>query len=224
MRVLLRAATMRGAVGFYGLVVGFLVGKIVDLPLGKPSPNDLYTFFKDQGSLIAGGLAVGAAWMTVRGTMRAAQREIEAANRQISTTLMLERRREASQQVAFAGAMEIALQIVLREVEGARELVQQTIDNRDASRGLLARKSFSRTGFEELRTASISIGGVMPPFFLNLDNAIATFADPARGMGNLTSDLDEVVRLATNLKGYAEAGHRRSIRILTETQAAVGAP
>jgi hypothetical protein len=56
---------------------------------------NLAQFLYNWQTLIAGVLAVLAAWRTIRATVESANREVDAAQRQIETTIRLERLRAA---------------------------------------------------------------------------------------------------------------------------------
>jgi hypothetical protein len=99
-----------------------------------------YDFCRDQGSILAGLLALLAAlvttwviWRTSRRTIEAtkssAEREISAAQEQtkvaqdqIATTLRLEQRRLAREEWAFAVTMEAAMNLVINDAIAAVEL------------------------------------------------------------------------------------------------------
>jgi hypothetical protein len=69
---------------------------------------NLPQFLYNWQTLIAGLLAVGAAWRTIRATTESADREVKAsqeqtavARKQIETTVQLEGRRDAGEALAF---------------------------------------------------------------------------------------------------------------------------
>ena len=103
----------------------------------------LYEFLRDQGSLIAGVLALIAGILAYRAgvtqakaTMDAADREIAAtkeaisaaqeqtrvAQGQIAVTLRLERRRAAQETYGFLAMLEAAMGTVLEDIEASREI------------------------------------------------------------------------------------------------------
>lgn len=103
----------------------------------------LYEFFRDQGSLIAGALALIAGIIAYRAgvtqakaTTEAADREIAAtresisaaqeqtrvAQEQIAVTLRLEHRRIAQETYAFLATLEAAMGTVLDDIEAARAI------------------------------------------------------------------------------------------------------
>lgn len=187
MKAFLRSATMRGATGVYAGLVGFLIGKAVSLRLGGPCPADVYTALKDQGSLIAGLLAVGAAWMTVRGTMRAAERQIAAAreqtaaaHRQADVVLMLDRSHTMNRDIAFALSMASAVSIVLDEVMDALNFAAQVNGSGGLGFAYKSRRAIKKIGFDELRAACIQLGGNLVAEFLNLDSQISRLSGKTR--------------------------------------------
>jgi len=120
------------------------------------SPPWHYTTFWDWldhwQTLIAGVLAVLAAWRTIRATVRSADREIEAsqaqtavAQKQIETTVRLERERVLSEDKAFRVMLEAAMARIIAEADWAKETYPQyvgqaqgaSIDVKDASRDAL---------------------------------------------------------------------------------------
>jgi hypothetical protein len=77
-------------------------------------------------TLIAGVLALLAAWLTIRATKRSADREVEASQAQTETTVRLEKERVASEALAFHAMLEAAMKRVLDEADWARKTYAST--------------------------------------------------------------------------------------------------
>lgn len=110
-------------------------------------------------TLIAGSLALVAAWLTIRDTNRSADREIKAsqaqtavAQRQIETTIRLERLRAAREGFAFHAMFDAAMGRVLADAADARTKFRGPGPNLH-SEAYFARTRFSRKAFAELRGA-----------------------------------------------------------------------
>jgi hypothetical protein len=85
-------------------------------------------FLYDWQTLVAGFLAVLAAWRTIRATVKSADREVAAsqaqtavAQTQIETTIRLERDRVADEARAFRTMLEAAMMRVLSEIVWAKK-------------------------------------------------------------------------------------------------------
>jgi hypothetical protein len=159
----------------------------------------------DWQTLIAGGLALFAGVVTVWGTLRAAKRQVKAANdaadreikaasdtanRQITaaqeqtaaaqhqTGVMrdMERRRIAREGYAFYAMLEAAMGAVIDDAQAARQLFPGT-PGPDTPQAFRARQRIKRAGFTELRGAFLRIGGPLTEKFLRLDTEIANFAE-----------------------------------------------
>jgi endonuclease/exonuclease/phosphatase (EEP) superfamily protein YafD len=103
--------------------------------------------FYNWQTLIAGLLAVLAAWRTIRATTKSADREVAAsqaqtavAQKQIATTLRLDRQRVAREVYAFQATIWAAMEHVLLEASEAESIFP-------------ARRGFSKGAFPELRAA-----------------------------------------------------------------------
>jgi hypothetical protein len=135
-------------------------------------------FFYDWQTLIAGVFAVLAAAGTIWATIKSASREIDAsqaqtvvAQRQIETTLRLERIRAAREGYAFSALLEAATGQVLVEAAEAKELWTTS--------GVLAvtavRQCFKKSAFSEIRAACVRQGGHLTAEFLDLECEIDSF-------------------------------------------------
>jgi hypothetical protein len=149
-------------------------------------------FFYDWQTLIAGLLALAAAWLTIRATKRSADREIAAsqaqtavAQKQIETTIRLEQDRVASEARAFRTMLAAAMDRVLAEAERAKETYPQyvahaqgaSIDAQGASRdAYFVRQCITKGAFAELRAACVRRGSALTGAFLDLEREIDSFA------------------------------------------------
>ena len=127
----------------------------------------LYEFLRDQGSLIAGVLALIAGILAYRAgvtqakaTMDAANREIAAnkdaisaaqeqtrvAQRQISVTLQQERRRIAQETYGFLATLDAAMGTVLQDVEASRELFANQAQHGSSPMAYTARQRIKEDG------------------------------------------------------------------------------
>jgi hypothetical protein len=136
-------------------------------------------------TLIAGVLALVAAWLTIRATKRSADREIAAsqaqtavAQKQIETTVQLERERELSEAQAFRAMLAAAMTRVLDEAAWARRTYHGVLATPDGVTvdALTVRQCITKGGFAELRAALIRRGGVLTALFLDLEREIDSFA------------------------------------------------
>ena len=228
MKVFLRSAVTRGAVGLYGFAVGAVVGVVIGRPLGLPGDLTVYKLFQEQGSAIAGVLAVGAAFYTIRAMRETASSEIAAANaqtraaqRQTEAMLLLERRRVAQESLAFAEMVEVAAKIVLEDLANARLRI---VDSQPpAFAAYLARTSFTRTGFGELRPGCVRLGGRLAEQFLHTDKAIEWLSSKVNTpefigvVENVADELALVDVAASALRDEALGGIARCKKLLVET-------
>jgi hypothetical protein len=149
-------------------------------------------FLYDWQTLIAGILAVFAAVGTIWTTISSANREIAAsqaqtavAQKQIETTVDLERMRDASEALAFHVMLEAAMRRVLDEADWAKgaypHIVGQaqgaSIDAQGASvDAFTVRQCITKGAFAELRAACVRQGGPLTGEFLYLEGEIDNFA------------------------------------------------
>jgi len=138
-------------------------------------------FLYDWQTLIAGILAIFAAAGTIWATIRSAGREIKAsqaqtavAQKQIETTVRLERRRAASEALAFHAMLAAAMARILAEADSAKKtypgiLTQTTGASVDA---LAVRQCITKGAFAELRAACVRQGGSLTGEFLDLEREI----------------------------------------------------
>src|ERR1700722_12477387 len=128
-------------------------------PMSDPPPWHFTTWLDlvdHWQTLFAGVLAVLAAWRTIRATTQSADREVKAsqaqtavAQKQIETTLRLERLRVAREGFTFHAMFDAAMARVLAEAADAKTF-SGTGPNLEA-RAYIARTRFSKNAFNELR-------------------------------------------------------------------------
>jgi hypothetical protein len=138
-----------------------------------------HLFYKWQ-TLTAGLLALAAAWMTVRATIKAADREVDAAREQTSaaqkqteTILRLERQRLAREARGFFEAFYAAMGIVLEDVAAARKLSEGNIDSSTACK---IRQRITKELFANIRNSLLRFGEELTAPFLRLERSIDLFA------------------------------------------------
>ncbi len=136
-------------------------------------------------TLIAGLLALVAAWLTIRATRPSADREIEAsqaqtavAQKQIETTVRLERMRDEGEAHAFRVMLEAAMTQVLAETAWARSVYPQLLTQTAGSSvdALTVRTCITKGAFAELRGACVKRGSPLTGEFLYLEGEIDNFA------------------------------------------------
>jgi len=198
-------------------------------------------FLYDWQTLVAGILAVFAAVGTIWTTISSANREIEAsqaqtavAQKQIETTLRLERRRAASQDYAFHATIWAAMERVLLEASEAKNIfLKLNLSERATKQAYEGRQHFSKGAFPELRAACVRYGGRITRDLLELESEIDKFASQteegeqfASGrfaqLGLHAGFLDQLGQIedkATYLRGKAVAGMERANAVIAETEA-----
>jgi hypothetical protein len=200
--------------------------------------------FDHWQTVIAGFAALVAAWLTIRATKRSADREIEAsqaqtavAQKQIATTLRLEKRRIAREGYAFCAMLEAAMGRVLAEAAEANDILNphHQVAGATVSREAYdARTHFTKTGFDELRGACVRYGGLTTAEFLELESKIDDFAShymEAQGTNalqqaaivrfGLHADFQDhlavIETIATHICEEAAAGMKRANAVIAET-------
>jgi hypothetical protein len=191
-------------------------------------------FLYDWQTLIAGALAVLAALRTIRATVRSADREIKAsqeqtavAQKQIETTIRLERRRAASEGYAFHAMLEAAMGRVLAEATEAESIFasanQQSVSSTTAYE---ARQSLTKSAFDELRSACVEHGGNLTAKFLDLEGEIDKFKqwearqnEVRKGLhAGFQQQLDLIEAKAKTLRREAGAEMERATIVIAETE------
>jgi hypothetical protein len=148
---------------------------------------NLPQFLYNWQTLIAGVLAVLAAWRTIRATTQSADREVKAsqdqtavAQKEIETTINLARKRDETEFDAFRTLLEAAMTRVLAEVAWAKKTYPQFVPEREAGvsspEALAVRRCITKGGFAELRSACVTRGGPWTREFLYLEGEIDNFA------------------------------------------------
>ena len=194
---------------------------------------NLPQFLYNWQTLIVGVSAVLAAWRTIRATTQSADREVKAsqaqtavAQKQIETTLRLERLRVAREGFTFHAMFDAAMARVLAEAADAKTF-SGTGPNLEA-RAYIARTRFSKNAFNELRGACLTQGSGLTEKFLELETRIADFASQAKdGKGDpngLLFQLGAIEDKARHLHEEAVAGMERARVVIAETEAEAPAP
>jgi hypothetical protein len=147
-------------------------------------------------TFIAGLLALGAAFHTIRQTRRIADRQIEASGedarkviaatreqieatfRQTETTENLERKRDASEATAFAAMVEAAMSRVLDEAAWAKRTYPNILTQEmgSSAEAFVVRHCITKGAFPELRAACVRRGGLLTFNILDLEREIDSFA------------------------------------------------
>jgi hypothetical protein len=192
-------------------------------------------------TLIAGGLAVLAAWRTIRATTESADREVEAgqaqtavAQQQIETTLRLDRGRVAREGYAFCAMLEAAMGRVLADATEANRFFSLGSEPDAASvPAYKARQCFTKGAFSELRGACLTHGGRLTTEFLELESEIDNFALQWEAPQNevrvglhagFRKQLAVIEAKAKHLREEAVAGMERARVVIAETEAEAPAP
>lgn len=205
------------------------------------SPPDYAGVLKvlyDWQTLITGILALIAALATIRVTIKAANREISAAQEQtrvaqeqIAVTLRVERRRIARESYAFFAMLEAAMGAVVEDIEEAGKIFAAEPQRLgESTLAYEARQRVKKTAFADLRSACLRLGGRLTTPFLRLDKAIDDFTaewitvpsagDPIRKGTNagLVIQLHTLKLQADSLREEADSGMKRCTAVLAETQ------
>ncbi|GEM_PF-6947054 len=208
----------QGLVTAYGFIVGGLIG--------EADMHGLYKVLEDQGSLIAGGLAIIAAVMTVKATQASADREVAAAQHQIKTTLILEKRRLAREGHAVNVLVHQAACIVLQDLDDANDHMTRYRRPQTES-AWYARHAFSRSGFDEVPTLYTYLHGEVVSLFLNLKRATDRFESRSYIHGNgdrigeihsLRSELAIIQDIAIRLRDLSQSHIKLCLEELAATQ------
>jgi hypothetical protein len=154
-------------------------------------------FLYDWQTVIAGVLALIAAFGTVWVTRHTANKQIAASReeadrviaatrdqtgatvKQTETTVRLERERDASEATAFAAMVEAATSRVLDEADWARRTYPNLLTPQKAGaspEAFVVRNCITKGGFAELRAACVRRGGVLTFNILDLEREIDSFA------------------------------------------------
>ena len=173
-------------------------------------------FLYDWQTLIAGILAIFAAAGTIWAAIRSAGREIRAsqaqtavAQKQIETTVRLERRRAASEALAFHAMLAAAMDRVLAEADWARKIHPQIFAQKAAGvsdEAVAVRRCITKGAFAELRAACVGQGGSLTGAFLDLEREIDSFAAPSRSQAGLVEQLTLIETKAAELRQKAVEG------------------
>jgi hypothetical protein len=154
-------------------------------------------FLYDWQTVIAGVLALAAGILTVVVTMIIANKQITAsrkeaakviaatraqtavAQKQIDTTVRLERMRDASEIEAFRAMLQAAMTRVIPEAAWARKTYPQLMTPQTAGASpdaLVVRHCITKGAFVELRAACVRRGGFLTRELLDLEREIDSFA------------------------------------------------
>jgi hypothetical protein len=119
-----------------------LCGAGIATACGYPPSKNIYElkepfrqFIDHWQTLIAGVLAlaagVGAVWATIKSANReiaAAREQTKAAQRQTAVAREIERRRLAREGYAFHAMLEAAMEAVIEDIQAARQIYHQLLD------------------------------------------------------------------------------------------------
>lgn len=192
----------------------------------------IYEFFKDQGSIIAGILAVAAAYGAIRETRHAAERTVAVAQDQIATTRRIERRRIARESYAFYATVEAAMAGVVEDVEKAwQKKADGDVSGPKSVTAYEIRQGIRKHAFDELRSAFLRLGGLLTSDFIGLERTIDEFASKCSTLGvppappmrigenaGIETGLNGISGRAKALREKASDGMRRCMDVLNEDQ------
>ena len=205
--------------------------------------------FDHWQTVIAGVLALVAAFGTIFVTGRIASRQIAAAReeadrvieatraqteatfKQTEATVRLEDLRNAREALAFYVMLEAAMARVLAEAARARRtylpILTQTAGM--SLDGLVVRQCITKGAFGELRAACVRQGGDLTGEFLDLEREIDSFAAQGNSPAGLTEQLALIERKADALREKAYERFSGSVAApgpfaTAEAEALIGAP
>ena len=147
-------------------------------------------------TLVAGILALLAAFVTVVATNIIARRQIAASREeadrviavaheqtwvtaeQTRTTERLQKMRDASEAKAFRAMLEAAMARVLDEAAWAKKIYPQLLTQTAGAsvEALIVRQCITKGAFAELRAACVRQGSPLTSYFLDLEREIDSFA------------------------------------------------
>jgi len=194
----------------------------------------LYDFLRDQGAIIAGLMALIAAYLTIQATQDAASREIgvaqeqiKVAQQQIDTTARIERRRIARESYAFYATLEAAMASISEDIGRAHARAAGSgLSGSGSPTAYEIRRSIRKPAFVELRAAFLRLGGQLTSAFLALDKEIDEFRSrcyrlPTAGEPNwmgenagIMEGLNCIDGQAKSLRQEALTGIERCMRVL----------
>lgn len=187
--------------------------------------NGFWQFAYDWQNLAAGLLALAAGFVAYRG----ARDQANVAKDQIALSQKTERRRMVREGYAFAETLRASMALVIEEADEARKLVPSLCndDAGDSPQAYDARRRITKTGFADLRTAFIRLGGELTEPFLRLDALVNHFGAQWFTQKGVTSDavprgrhralrdeLERISKLATCLMDEAIKERERCKKIL----------
>jgi hypothetical protein len=191
--------------------------------------NGFWQFVYDWQTLGAGLLALAAGVGTIAVTRVAARGQIKVTRDQIVQSQNIERRRIARETYAFAETLRASMELVVEQAKDARSLVPNLVDSPQVYD---ARQRIKKTGFGDLRTSFIRLGGELTEPFLRLDAEIDHFASQWFTRSGTTTDtvrfgkqhrfeesLERIVKLANALAEAAVRERERNKQILEITAA-----
>lgn len=126
-------------------------------------------------ALIAGGGTICATKYAANREIWAARRQTDAARDQIAAMKLIERRRVARHSYTFFAMLDAATEVVLEDVNAARETVAGGLEGEQSLAAYYARQQIKKTAFPELRCACVEFGGKLTAPFLRLDKEIDEF-------------------------------------------------
>ena len=159
---------------------------------------NLPQFLYNWQTLEAGVLALIAGLITVR-----------VINKQIETTVRLERERALSEASAFHAMLAAAMDRVLAEADWARKIHPQIFAQKAAGvsdEAVAVRRCITKGAFAELRAACVGQGGSLTGAFLDLEREIDSFAAPSRSQAGLVEQLTLIETKAAELRQKAVEG------------------
>jgi hypothetical protein len=142
----------------------------------------LYAWQTLAAGIVAVLAAVGTIWATIRSAGReiaASQAQTAVAQKQIDTTVRLEKMREANEASAFRAMLEAAMTRVLAEAAWARKTYPKTFTQTTEVVSIEAgavRQCITKGAFAELRAACLKRGSPLTNEFLDLEGEIDNFA------------------------------------------------
>ena len=154
-------------------------------------------------TLVAGLIALAAAWLTIRATKRSAD-----------TTVRLDKERRAREASAFYAMLAEAMKRVIAEAQWAKVAYREELDKKAGSspESFTVRQCITKGAFAELRAACVRQGSPLTGAFLNLEREIDNFAQqheynlgmikeliPSGKRDGMSDQLDKIEKLAAAL-------------------------
>ncbi|MCB8881681.1 hypothetical protein ACELLULO517_15645 [Acidisoma cellulosilytica] len=177
--------------------------------------GDLYDFFRDQGGIIAGVLALGAALIANRGAKSAAKHQVDAMERQAKRVLARDNKIAENRLLGMLSKTDDDIQILKKRLEASKYYIENAPVVREV------RQTIRKPNLDIVWNDIGRFGEEFVALYMTLDNRVDDFINSdITEINAVKNELAEFDTFVTVLENHLKAAAKKTNGMILETEKA----